>query len=705
RNATKSLHEKLNRELNKRLSEETDPELCEHLKEQIFGLRQAYISTIDAFCLKIIKENPEAFDLPMNFTLADAPKQTSMQLRAIDLAMQDFYNENLPDDNCSFTKKERETLFFTFDFERDTGLRDAVMSAADNLSSCADAEKWLSDAENAYKDITALEKRYLSAFAPQIKTDFSRAAQVTEQYKGLAAFLIHEADEIESRGDKTAKSAAFKTYCEKIIPQIENYIDFDLRRCKEFCENYRSYEAAPSMETLCKMISDFRAHGEPPKVDGKSGTKTETRSVFNSVKKLSEKISILENDFDYESTLASLPDQQTAIRAFIKLVNLYRGYYNFIKRTSGCLDFSDCELLLLKKLENEEFRAQISSRFSCIIVDEFQDSNDIQAEIFKRLGNDHLFYVGDVKQSIYAFRGGNPEIMAGLCDGKDGFTALPLNRNYRSRKPVIDVTNAAFSGLMTREYGGVDYEDTNNRLVFGADFLPEIPEEFREKYSSEICFIGGAESDDKDMTAPRIAAERIRALHDDPNFKITKNGQLVRPDYSDFAILLRKKPRIANYRAALAELGISSAAPKGQHFLESEEITLILNYITIVDNPLRDEEMLKVLMSPIYRFTAEEISLLRLGLLGLDKDVLNTSQKRALARVMKSYSLFNCVRICSKPLEYADFPDVFDGQPEGKTVPRTANAKLAAFFRDITAFRYYMGSSSVYRLVFRICED
>lgn len=704
RNATKSLREKLNKELNKRLSEETDPELCEHLKEQIFGLRSAYISTIDAFCLKIIKENPEAFDLPMNFTLADTPKQTSMQLRAIDLAMQDFYNENLPEDRA-FTKRERELLFFSFDFENDKGLRETVMSTADKLSSYADADKWLADAENAYSDIRSLEKRYLDAFAVQMKLNFSRAEKLIEEYDGLAAFLIREADDIKSCGDKTAKSAAFRTYCEKIMPQITDYIEFDQKRNKEFIENYKSYEAAPSLESLCKMISDFRAHGEPPKVDGKSGTRTEARAVFSGVKKLSEKLNVLENDFDYESTLASLPDQQTAIHAFVKLVNLYRGYYDFIKRTSGCLDFSDCELLLLKRLENEEFRAQLSSRFSCIIVDEFQDSNDIQAEIFKRLGNGHLFYVGDVKQSIYAFRGGNPEIMAGLCDGKDGFTALPLNKNYRSRKPIIDVTNAAFSGLMTREYGGVDYENPENRLVFGADRLPEIPEEYRDKYSSEIFFIGGSGTEDKDMTAPRIAAEKIRALHDDPNFRITKNDQLVRPDYSDFAVLMRNKTRIPEYRAALAELGISSAAPKGSRFLGSEEIVLIINYLTIVDNPLRDEELLKVLMSPIYRFTAEEISLLRLGLLGIAKDSLNDKQKKLLAKKMKSYSLFNCVRLCSKPLVYDDCPEVFDEYPEDTSFSRETNGKLAAFVRDITDFRYFMGSSSVYRLVCRICED
>ena len=704
RNATRSLREKLNRELNNRLAEETDPVLCAYLKDQIFRLRQAYISTIDAFCLRIIRENPEAFDLPMNFTLADTAGQTSMQLRAINLAMQALYKD-ASSEGSDFTKEERELLFFSFDFENDRGLQEAVMSVADKLSSYADAKDFLSETENAYSSIEALGKHYLSALLPGIRTDFLNAQRIIKMYDGLINDLIKEADELIKNAPD---NETVKTYCDVILPTIKAYINFDIERYTEFCRNFKALEAAPSIEALCKLISDFRAHTDTSEYNGRTGKRTTVRSRFNGILKLSKKYAnnILKNDLDYDGIVSSLPRQQKAVSAFIKLVDLYRGYYDSIKRASGCLDFADCELLLLNKLSDDnDFCAMISNRFSCIIVDEFQDSNDIQAEIFKLLGNGHLFYVGDIKQSIYAFRGGNPEIMARLCDGEDNFTPLPLNCNYRSREAVINVVNAAFTGLMTREYGGVDYSAPENQLVFGADKLPKIAEEHREKYNCEICFIGSSEDDEKDMTAPRAVAQKIRALHDDPDFKITKDGQLVRPEYSDFAILMRNKTRIPNYRAALSEIGISSAAPKGQNFLESEEITLIINYLTVVDNPLRDEELLKILMSPIYRFDAEEAGQLRLGLLGLSEDVLTDAQRKLLARKMKSYSLFNCVRICSKPLEYDDFPELFSEEVSDKSISRTVNKKLAAFVNDLNSFRFYMGSSSVYRLVCKICDD
>ena len=716
RNATKSLREKLNRELNNKLADTDDPDLRAHIKEQIFGLRQAYISTIDAFCLRIIRENPEAFELPLNFTLADTPKKTAMQLRAIGLAMQDLYNEDAV--KQAFTKDERDLLFYTFSFEDDSALQEAVMSVADKLSTFADADGWLSDAEDAYDDINKLGGRYLHLFEPDMKKFFLLAREIIKDYDGLADELDEECTELAEKANgekcKADEKETIEQYISEIVPAIKEYIRSDLERLEEFCQNYNSYKAAPSLQTLCKAISDYRAHGSPPKAEGTGGKRTNARKKFGSAKNKSEALAkdILKNDFDYDDTVAALPRQKTAIHAFIKLVKLYREYYNSVKRASGCLDFADCELLLLKKLYDEEFRNKLSERFSCIVVDEFQDSNDIQAEIFRLLGNDHRFYVGDVKQSIYAFRGGNPEIMAKLCEenNAEGFKALPLNNNYRSREKIIDVVNAAFSGLMTREYGGVDY-DPGNKLAFSAK-LPEIPDEHSGEYNCELWFFNGAKSKDKDMTSPRMAAKRIRELHDNENFKISKKSktdkdklELARPKYSDFAILVRNKTHIQDYREALSELGISSVTPKGQRFLDSEEITLILNYLAIIDNPLRDEELLKVLMSPLYRFTAEEVGQLRLGLLGLDGNALNDGQKKLLAAEMKRYSLFHCARICTDTLTSKYCRKMFDGLSENTAFPRRVNEKLAAFYRDLDNFRYYTGGSSVYRLTCKVCDD
>lgn len=704
RNATKSLREKLNSALNKRLAElakdgsEEARTQHEYLSEQLFGLRQASISTIDAFCLKIIRENPEAFELPVSFTLADEPKKAAMQSRAIKSAMQDFYDDSLPEERA-FTKEERDTLFYTFNFEDDRALQEQVISAADELSTYADAEGWLNSAVAVYSDQETLEKHYLPFITPSISLEIRRAKRNLISYENLAEALKSEADEIEANDTKGKKADSLAVFRYEVLPEIERYIAFDLDRFEELFNNFEEYEKSPSLEALSAMLSALREREEPPKVTLNRGAKIPSKTSFTTAKNaLQETVENLLK-ISADSGEDSLPAQRTAVSAFVKLLRNYREYYGFIKKSTGCPDFSDCELLLLEKLADEEFRRGLSERFSCIIVDEFQDSNDIQAEIFKRLGNGRLFYVGDVKQSIYAFRGGNPYIMAKLCGGADGFSALPLNRNYRSRKAVIDTVNAAFSGLMTAEYGGVEYEAPENRLVFGADFLPEIEEQYRAKYDSEIVLINGKPAEEnKDMLLARYAAKRIKQLHDDKDFLISKGGVLVRPKYSDFAILLRYKSKISCYRDALSELGISSAAPKGQSFLDSEEINLMLNYLAVVDDPLKDEELLKVLMSPIYRFTAEEMGELRLGILGIKKGALKNEQAKALAKTMKKYSLFNCLRICGKPLDLSEFG-------EEKIIARESNPRLESFMSDLNNFRYYMSSNSLYKLVCKIYED
>lgn len=712
RNATKSLREKLNRALSDRIEELSDKNSEEafeeraYLNEQIFALRQASISTIDAFCLKMIRENAEAFDLPINFTIADAAKKTALQSQAMKLAMQDMYNTALTGDHA-FTAEERETLFYTFDFENDRALENNVMRTAEELSTYADAEGWLNGAETVYDRPENLENEYMHSIKDMLSGKVKRARHIAELYEEVRRDLIPEIREIldglEPNSKNRSKIESANKLLNDIVPTILNYIDEDIRRLDIIETGFKPFRDKPSLETLGGFFAAVKTVEENPvSVDPRSGAKTVSRKLFTNTKNAFKEIvaDILGYAVDKAAEEEAFPRQRIAVRSFVKLLRIYRDYLAEIKRSSGCVDFSDCELVLLEKLRSDEsFRAQLSERFGCIIVDEFQDTNDIQAEIFRLLGSGRLFYVGDVKQSIYAFRGGNPYIMALLAE-KDGFEELPLNINYRSRQAVIDTVNAAFSGLMTSEYGGVDYA-SGHQLRLGADY-PEIPDEHRAKYSSEIVLLDTKESadDDKDMAQARFVAAKIKALHDDENFLVKKDDGLARCGYSDFAILLRSKSKIPLYRKALEELGISSAAPRGRNFLDAEEISLVTNYLKIVDNPLKNEEMLKVLMSPIYRFTAEETAQLRLGTLGIVEDALTEKQARSVAKTCKKYSLYNCLRVCAQPLDLGELADNETG-----IVDRDINPKLKRFTEDLNSFRYCNSSGSLNDLIRKVYED
>ena len=708
KNATRALRQKLNtalRDKAEKLSENPqDKKQRDYLEEQIFALRQASISTIDAFCLKIIKDNPEAFDLPVTFTVADTAKLTEMQMQAVKLAMQDFYNNN-----GIFTKDERENLFYSFSFEKDDALQKAVVSAADKLSAYADADKWLSESISLYSSTETLENEYLEVLIPIISSNIASIRAAADKYDNIITLITDELEGLINSVPEKPKAADKKKLQDRLnfkadnLQQYKKYIDFDKKRISDIEEKFDAFKNNARAEPFKALIGCINENKAPlGGVKFNTGCKLANKPLLTAAKNDFQKAveSLLKIEYDEKFERETLSARQTVLKTFIKLLNAYRGHLEGIKKDRGCIDFSYAELLLLKKLSaDEQFRKQLSEQFACIIVDEFQDSNDIQAEIFKKIGSDNLFYVGDVKQSIYAFRGGNPEIMARLCEknNADGFTELPLNKNYRSRAEVIDTVNAAFSGLMTRGCGGVEYSIPENRLVRGAEY--ETGEESVGRYNSEIHILNTSEIeyDDKSLAGARYTANLIKKLIDE-KFPVGKNKAPCK--YSDIAVLMRNRSKIASYRQALAELGIPSCAPKGNSFLDAAEVQLVINFLKVIDNPLHDEEMLNILMSPVYRFTAQDVSELRLGLSGIDPSRLTEKQLKAVSRKMKRYSLFRCLTKCLEPLIMGEFIE-----NDIRILERSPSPKITRFTSDLTEFRYNMASLSLYDLIRKIYED
>lgn len=708
KNASRSMREKLNKKLTKKLYElasstnENDKETYDYLKRQIFLLRQASISTIDAFCIRMIKENAEAFDLPLNFTIADNARTATIQSQALKVTLEELYNGG-------FSDAERDALFFTFSFENDENLGKAVIDIADKLSCYPEPDEWMKEALDAYKDMDSLESNFLELlddslefYVNRLKCSVARYADVLEGLRGEVA-----AKRAELGGKR---NAALDTMDSTVLPGLENYINAEENRAATAENDFKAYKSGRSIKSLSELMANLENNTKnlPDRYPNHGKTyenKKLITKIANEVKDAVE--ALLEFKINYDEEKRELGFTRNALSAFFKLLNIYRENYRLEKRNAGCLDFSDCTQELYQKLaENggdNDFRRQLSNRFSCVIVDEFQDCNKIQASVFELLGEGRLFYVGDVKQSIYSFRGADPYIMAELCDNKDsGFDTLPLNTNFRSREAVVDTVNAAFTGLMTPRFGGVDY-NSDNKLNCGADY-PEPT--ISELYDTEIAFVRSSsqteeEDDEKNMELPRYVAKRIYELVNNENFLVCDgkdeedNYIQRRADYSDFIVLLRAGTHINKYRKALAELCIPSTSKSGSGFFEADEIKMAWNYLKIIDNPLLDEAFLKVLMSPIYRFTAEETAQIKMGLLGLEE--ADEEARRAIAGAYKRRSLFTCVNACATEEARLGKKKI--------DAKRSVSPKLKRFADEFKAFRYHMNSSSLTDLVRKIYED
>lgn len=713
RNATRSMREKLNKNLTNKLRElagstgDNDKETYDYLKKQIFLLRQASISTIDAFCLRMIKENAEVFDLPLNFTIADNARKAALQSQALKAALEELYSD-------SFSAAERDALFFTFSFENDDNLGKAVLSVADKLSCIPEPEKWIEDALDVYKDMNSLEANFLGLLDDSLGFCVSRLKHSVAKYadedvlEGLRGEVADKRAELKGK-----KNASLDTMEDTVIPGLEKYIEAEEYRAATAEKDFETYKSSRSLKSLSELTANLENNTKnlPDRYPNHGKTyenKKLITKIANEVKDAVDALLKFKIDFDEEQR--ELGFMRNALETFFKLLNIYRENYRLEKRAAGCLDFSDCAQELYGKLSenrgDNDFRRQLSNRFSCFIVDEFQDCNKIQASIFELLGEGRLFYVGDVKQSIYSFRGADPYIMAELCDnGGSGFKKLPLNTNFRSRRAVVETVNAAFTGLMTPRFGGVDYKD-NNALNYGADY-PEP--KISELYDTEIAFVRSSEQtpeqtnedDEKNTELARYVAKRIQELVNNEDFLVcdgkdeNENYIQRRATYSDFIVLLRAGTHISKYRKALAELKIPSTSKSGSGFFEADEIKMAWNYLKIIDNPLLNEEFLKVLMSPIYRFSAEEAAQIKIGLLGIEE--ADEKKRRKIAGAYRNRSLYGCVNDCVTQTVRCDNKKI--------NVKRSISPKLKKFVDDLKAFRYHMTSSSLTDLVRKVYED
>lgn len=256
-------------------------------------------------------------------------------------------------------------------------------------------------------------------------------------------------------------------------------------------------------------------------------------------------------------------------------------------------------------------------RYREVMVDEYQDTNDLQDAIFYALSDSgkNLFLVGDVKQCIYRFRQANPanfirkrnELPAYAAGNSEGVIALP--DNFRSRPEICDFVNHTFRLLMTTGASDMEYADIDTlraSAVFAPDAEPPVTLHLLETNDAagEARYIA---------KALREARARGMLVSDRGN-----NGVTMRPmRWSDVTILLRS-PNGANktasvYVNALAAAGIPAVSDSNDDLNEREEIRLILSLLRTIDNPLRDVPLLATLLSPMFGFTSDEIVRIRLA--------------------------------------------------------------------------------------------
>lgn len=595
----------------KALTEELkkDP-LNEHLERQQTFIHNAHITTIHSFCLNLIREHFNETDLDPAVRVADDNEIKLLKSDVVKDVLEEYYTEH-----------DDKFIEFVNQFESkntDEYLEKIILDLYDTAMGYPEPLKWLDKcvADYEYEDAKALgNSKYLDI--------------INKYSDGILKDSINKYQEMI---DICLNGGPY-TYAEQFreemssIESIYNESDYDRRRVKL----NMSFDRLPQCkkdscdETLKKKVTSDR--------DNIKSVITKLRQGMYA--------NSLEESFDVINKCKEV------IETYISVTKSFMDKFSEKKHEKNIIDFNDFEhyaISLLvedkeEKLVPTKVADELAKEFDEIMVDEYQDSNLVQEVILKslskeRFGIHNRFMVGDVKQSIYGFRGANPDLFVEKYNTYSEDTSsdnikIILDRNFRSRRGVLDTTNFVFDQIMGKDFGGIDY--TKEELVYGAGYA-NPPEEYSQRVNDETGLLlidskqkAGEDSDNEDSSEEiqaKVIAKKINELMDRNNGMAVfdKDENKYRPlRYSDIAILARsfKKTTDAIYEE-LNNQNIPVAMESKTGYFKTVEIRTLISFLKIIDNPLQDIPLMIVIKSDIYGIEDTDIAKIR-ALGGKDK--------------------------------------------------------------------------------------
>jgi len=328
-----------------------------------------------------------------------------------------------------------------------------------------------------------------------------------------------------------------------------------------------------------------------------------------------------------QDILLELQQDRNRIKELFRLVRLFNQNLLAAKKKGRVFDFSDISHFALQILQKEgkptETAKKMAEYYEEILIDEYQDSNDLQEAILTSVskeifGTPNIVMVGDMKQSIYRFRNARPELFVQKYDTyeeKEGAIRrkIELHTNYRSKPAVIAGVNDIFYQLMHKEVGNIEYDD-QVALHVSPDNQNKDSDDKDPSKMAELVLLQGPKKTDEDITKEqkevRYLASRILELTDPKTgFDVHDKNGVRKAKYSDIAILFRS---VTGWEEVISDefnqLNIPFSLGGSKGFFDTWEIRLIINLLTIIDNALNEIPLVAVLHSFLFNFSDEDLA-------------------------------------------------------------------------------------------------
>ena len=519
----------------------------DYILQQMALLETASISTIDSFCLSIVQNY--YYKIPISYTMS---KQTASSAQTR-LAFENAYKHAIQDlDLNAYT--QLKMYFHSFGkTEEDIQKYIEDILAIINSKSDKDAKAWMENIQESYTYLNPNIMEYA------LKYFHNHCLAMTE-------ILDEVIDQISKPEDYEIK----KEYLSKCL-DATSYSDFKAQ-FELYLKNTIGFKKTIDKVDYSKYQTSFKEH----------------------------ETSIVENLFDEEFYLKDIQNHKDLVDTLFELTNKVKLYFQLEKKKMEVIDFNDMEHFAYQLLQDPMIKEEMYNKYQMILVDEFQDTNELQEKIIASFCHENnVFRVGDIKQSIYGFRQANPKIMQEWMEKEDiNNTPLLLQENYRSNASVIEFNNDFYSKIMNNELLGEQFKDIDIANV-GTKGQMENPQ-----YPVRFLYTEYKDEDGNKAT--------IKKNHNENRFDLIANDIIEKHEagmpYKSMCVLTRNHAPQEKLKAVFEAYNIPAMITIDHGFFTNPAIQIVISTLKALEDLTDDISLCASLMSPLFNVPFSKIA-------------------------------------------------------------------------------------------------
>ena len=519
----------------------------DYILQQMALLETASISTIDSFCLSIVQNY--YYKIPISYTMS---KQTASTAQTR-LAFENAYKHAIQDlDLNAYT--QLKMYFHSFGkTEEDIQKYIEDILAIINSKSEEDAKAWMANIQESYTYLNPNIMEYA------LKYFHNHCLAMTE-------ILNEVIDQISKPEDYEIK----KDYLSKCL-DATSYSDFKVQ-FELYLKNTIGFKKTIDKVDYSKYQTSFKEH----------------------------ETSIVENLFDEAFYLKDIQNHKDLVDTLFELTNKVKLYFQLEKKKMEVIDFNDMEHFAYQLLQDPMIKEEMYNKYQMILVDEFQDTNELQEKIIASFCHENnVFRVGDIKQSIYGFRQANPKIMQDWMEKEDtNNTPLLLQENYRSNASVIEFNNDFYNKIMNNELLGEQFKDIDIANV-GTKGQMESPQ-----YPVRFLYTEYKNEDGNKAT--------IKKNHNENRFDLIANDIIEKHEagmpYKSMCVLTRNHAPQEKLKAVFEAYNIPAMITIDHGFFTNPAIQIVISTLKALEDLTDDISLCASLMSPLFNVSFSQIA-------------------------------------------------------------------------------------------------